>query len=68
MLQWDLEQHSFHKDDKGSESSGADFDQGCGIARSISVSDKLTKVRGARVFTAGDDVGAGDKLAGAMEM
>ena len=55
-----MEQHSFHKDDKGSESSGADFDQGCGIA-SISV-------RGARVFTAGDDVGAGDQLAGAMEM
>nr|POF14615.1 equilibrative nucleotide transporter 3 [Quercus suber] len=40
----------------------------CGIARIILVSDKLTKVRGARVFTAGDDMGAGDKLVGAMEM
>ena len=34
----------------------------------IKVADKLTKVRGTRVFTAGDDVGAGDKLVGAMEM
>ncbi|KAL0012630.1 hypothetical protein SO802_007738 [Lithocarpus litseifolius] len=41
---------------------------GCGIGRSISVSDWLTKVRGARVYRAGDDVGAGEKLVGAMEM